>query len=70
MRSNSNASIKNSEIKLKVGRSSFGDHCFDCAKAISVSAQGGVIEECGHWVFEEKPAFIIEQLGAFWTSHS
>lgn len=61
--------------KLKVpmlawaGRASFGDHCFDCAKAISVSAEGGVIEECGHWVFEEKPAFINEQLGAFWAAH-
>ena len=51
------------------GRSSFGDHCFDCAQAIAVSAAGGVIEECGHWVFEEKPAFIRQQLGSFWASH-
>jgi pimeloyl-ACP methyl ester carboxylesterase len=51
------------------GRSSFGDHCFDCAKAIAVSAKGGVIEECGHWVFEEKTAFINEQLGEFWAAY-
>lgn len=51
------------------GRASFGDHCFDCAKAISVSATGGVIEECGHWVFEEKAGFINEQLGEFWAAH-
>lgn len=50
------------------GRASFGDHCFDCAKAISVSAKGGVIEECGHWVFEEKTEFINEQLGEFWST--
>jgi pimeloyl-ACP methyl ester carboxylesterase len=58
--------------KLKVpmfawgGVRSFGSHCIDCAKAISVAAEGGVIEECGHWVFEEKTDFICEQLASFW----
>lgn len=51
------------------GRASFGDHCFECAKAIAESAKGGVIEECGHWVFEEKTSFINEQLGEFWATH-
>lgn len=51
------------------GRVSFGDHCFDCAKAIATSAEGGVIEECGHWVFEEKTDFICQQLAAFWAKH-
>ncbi|MGH8559975.1 MAG: hypothetical protein ACRESZ_21480 [Methylococcales bacterium] len=48
------------------GRLSFGSHCFDCAKAISVSSEGGVIEECGHWVFEEKTEFIRTELDKFW----
>jgi pimeloyl-ACP methyl ester carboxylesterase len=48
------------------GRRSFGSHCFDSAKALSDRAEGGVIEECGHWVFEEKTGFICEQLGQFW----
>jgi len=48
------------------GRASFGDHCFNSAKAIATSARGGVIEECGHWVFEEKPEFIRQELGRFW----
>ncbi|MGO0463565.1 alpha/beta fold hydrolase, partial [Escherichia coli] len=52
------------------GVASFGDHCFTSAKAIAASATGGVIEECGHWVFEEKTDFINEQLGAFWAAHS
>ena len=62
--------------KLKVpmlawaGRTSFGSHCYDCAKAIAVSAKGGVIEECGHWVFEEKTGFISEQLETFWASNA
>jgi pimeloyl-ACP methyl ester carboxylesterase len=52
------------------GKVSFGSHCYDCAEAISISARGGVIEECGHWVFEEKTDFIREQLGEFWRSIS
>jgi pimeloyl-ACP methyl ester carboxylesterase len=51
------------------GRRSFGDHCFNCAKAIANSADGGVIEECGHWVFEEKTDFIVQQLSQFWPRH-
>ncbi len=49
------------------GRHSFGTHCHDSAKALSDCAEGGVIEACGHWVFEEKPSFICEQLGRFWA---
>jgi pimeloyl-ACP methyl ester carboxylesterase len=40
------------------GVRSFGTHCIDSARAISASAEGGVIPECGHWVFEEKTDFI------------
>jgi hypothetical protein len=35
------------------------------AKVIADSADGGVIEECGHWVFEEKIDFVREQLSSF-----
>jgi pimeloyl-ACP methyl ester carboxylesterase len=52
------------------GRRSFGDHCFESANAIATRAQGGVIEECGHWVFEEKPDFIVQQLGEFWSRNA
>ncbi|WP_165435147.1 alpha/beta hydrolase [Bradyrhizobium sp. Leo121] len=52
------------------GRRSFGDHCINSAKAIASNAEGGVIEECGHWVFEEKPDFIVGQLSQFWQRHS
>lgn len=62
--------------KLKVpmlawaGRSSFGEHCIESAKAIAESATGGVIEECGHWVFQEQPDFISGELKKFWAAHS
>ena len=52
------------------GRVSFGDHCFNSAKAIALSAKGGVIEECGHWVFEEKTEFIRAELDKFWKAPS
>jgi pimeloyl-ACP methyl ester carboxylesterase len=52
------------------GRRSFGGHCINSAKAIADTAEGGVIEECGHWVFEEKADFIVAQLDQFWTRHS
>ncbi|WP_271896059.1 alpha/beta fold hydrolase [Candidatus Phyllobacterium onerii] len=50
------------------GSASFGSHCIDSAKAIATSARGGVIDECGHWVFEEKTQFICDELGGFWGS--
>jgi pimeloyl-ACP methyl ester carboxylesterase len=52
------------------GRRSFGDHCINSAKAIADSAEGGVIDECGHWVFEEQTDFIVGQLSQFWPRHS
>lgn len=48
------------------GEASFGDHCYRCAQHICPSATGGVIPECGHWVFEEKPDFISDALKTFW----
>lgn len=50
------------------GRASFADHCITAAQAIAVSARGGVIEHCGHWVFEEQPDFICAELSAFWSA--
>jgi pimeloyl-ACP methyl ester carboxylesterase len=52
------------------GEVSFSDHCFNSAKAIANTAEGGVIEGCGHWVFEEKPDFVIDQLSKFWPRHT
>ncbi len=48
------------------GRRSFAEHCINSAKSLSPNAIGGVIEQCGHWVFEEKPDFILGELKTFW----
>lgn len=49
------------------GRLSFAAHCIDSAHALSDRAEGGVIEECGHWVFEEKADFILGECARFWS---
>jgi pimeloyl-ACP methyl ester carboxylesterase len=36
------------------------------APKIAASAKGGVVEQCGHWVFEEKTDFIVQELRGFW----
>lgn len=51
------------------GSASFGEHCHRSAQAIAESAEGGVICECGHWVFEEKTSFICDELSVFWSKH-
>lgn len=51
------------------GSVSFADHCINSAKAIAESVAGGVIDDCGHWVFEEKTDFIAGQLHQFWSKH-
>jgi pimeloyl-ACP methyl ester carboxylesterase len=30
-------------------------------------AHGGIIERCGHWVFQEQPEFIYDRLDRFWA---
>ena len=50
------------------GRVSFGDHCFQAARFPSDRASGGVIEQCGHWIFEEETEFIRAKLDTFWKA--
>lgn len=52
------------------GSASFGNHCYSSAKSMAASAEGGVIEDCGHWVFEEKTDFICDELIRFWNQCS
>lgn len=52
------------------GDRSFGAHCIDSARALTPNAEGGIIRDCGHWVFEEKTDFIVDELAAFWARSS
>jgi hypothetical protein len=64
------AELTRQKLKIEMlawgGVRSFGSHCIDSARAIADRAEGGVIPECGHWVFEEKTDFICQRLETFW----
>ena len=32
---------------------------------VAVDVRGGIAEDCGHWIPEERPAWALEQLLAF-----
>jgi pimeloyl-ACP methyl ester carboxylesterase len=35
------------------------------ARTVATNVRGGVIERCGHWIPEEHPEYLTEQLLAF-----
>jgi pimeloyl-ACP methyl ester carboxylesterase len=36
-------------------------------EAVAVDVCGGVIPQCGHWVAEERPDYLVDQLLAFFA---
>jgi pimeloyl-ACP methyl ester carboxylesterase len=47
-----------------------GDHSmgmgpFEQFHHLAETVTGGVIENCGHWVIEEQPGRVLEDLGEF-----
>jgi pimeloyl-ACP methyl ester carboxylesterase len=46
---------------------SLGPVMVNMAKEIATNVRGGVIERCGHWVADERPAYLAEQLRAFFN---
>lgn len=47
------------------GAACLGPLTKQCMELAADDVAGGVIERCGHWVGEERPAFILDQLEAF-----
>ena len=47
------------------GEASAGGATRQCLELAAENVRGGVIERCGHWVGEERPDFVTEQLLAF-----
>ena len=37
-----------------------GSYCLEAARHVAPHAQGGVIEDCGHWIPEEQPTVIAD----------
>jgi pimeloyl-ACP methyl ester carboxylesterase len=47
------------------GAQAIGEMALRAARAVATNVRGGVIERCGHWVPEERPEYLTEQLLTF-----
>jgi pimeloyl-ACP methyl ester carboxylesterase len=62
---------ENAKTKLKMpvmaygGERGFRNAPLHSMKEIAENVRGGMIERCGHWIAEERPDFLIEQLLGF-----
>src|SRR5918995_1865651 len=49
------------------GEYSFGSAALDSMKSLATDVRGGVVPFSGHWIAEEQPEYLIEQLTTFFT---
>jgi pimeloyl-ACP methyl ester carboxylesterase len=47
------------------GEYSFGTAALDSMKSLATNVHGGVVPSSGHWIAEEQPKFLVEQLTKF-----
>ena len=47
------------------GRSGTGDRLRAAMEALALQVEGGVIEDCGHYVMEEQPEIVVRELLEF-----
>jgi hypothetical protein len=62
---------ENAKTKLKMpvlalrGKYSFGKRTLTSMQALAENVRGGEVDQCGRWISEEQPAYLGEQLLAF-----
>jgi pimeloyl-ACP methyl ester carboxylesterase len=44
-----------------------GMEVVESLQRLATNVQGGVVENCGHWMPEEQPAFLLNRILAFVT---
>ncbi len=49
------------------GERGFRDMTVRSMQHLAENVRGGVIERCGHWIPEERPEYLIEQLLTFFS---
>jgi pimeloyl-ACP methyl ester carboxylesterase len=49
------------------GKHSFGQQTVRSMQKLAENVRGGEVDNCGHWVAEEQPEYLIEQLLAFFA---
>jgi pimeloyl-ACP methyl ester carboxylesterase len=52
------------------GKCSFGTAALDSMRLLATNVSGGVVPDSGHWIPEERPSFLTEQLFAFFGGNS
>lgn len=52
------------------GKYSFGKQTMRSLTALAEDLRGGEIDQCGHWIAEEQPAYLTEQLLRFFGEES
>jgi pimeloyl-ACP methyl ester carboxylesterase len=50
------------------GEYSFGSAALDSMKSLATDVRGGIVPLSGHWIAEERPDFLIEQLFEFFRN--
>jgi pimeloyl-ACP methyl ester carboxylesterase len=63
--------LRNGKLKMPVlalgGDKSFGrgTECIESLRRVADDVRGGLARDCGHWIAEEQPDFLVEELLAF-----
>lgn len=47
------------------GAQSLGPQMVNMVNEVTANVRGGMIERCGHWIADERPEYLTEQLLAF-----
>ena len=69
---NRNILTRNGKLKMPVlalgGDKSFGrgHECIESLNRVAENVRGGLVTNCGHWIAEEQPGFLVEQLLSFY----
>ena len=69
---NRNILLRKGKLKMPVlalgGDKSFGrgNECIESLHRVAENVRGGIVRDCGHWIAEEQPDFLIEQLLALY----
>jgi pimeloyl-ACP methyl ester carboxylesterase len=49
------------------GEHSFGTAALESMKLLATNVTGGIVPVSGHWIAEERPDFLIEELARFFS---
>jgi pimeloyl-ACP methyl ester carboxylesterase len=69
-----NAENAKTRLKMPVlalgGERGFGEMALRSMQMLAEDVRGGVIERCGHWIPEERPEYLLDQLVKFFADES